>query len=152
MPKHAYLLLLFLVLPIAHGIDLEYFRAMYDQPWNKPSERYWSFEELGEIGFDAVYAPANAVTDHASARARWINGSLEADQNGLLYLCGPFYMSGLPPIEYEHAVDSGGHRDRRRPSPVDEEYWTMVMEDIALAIANLSLHYPISGVVWDTEP
>ncbi len=152
MSRHILALLgIFLLMPLAECLEPESFRAMYDQPWNRPADRFWSYTLLRDLGFDAVYAPADAVGDLNGSLSRWRNGSLEAEENGLQYICGPFYMVGRPACDYEHAVDAGGHRDRKRPSPVDEGYWTLVMEDVAIAIANLSLHSPVDGAVWDTE-
>ncbi len=131
--------------------EFEYFYAMYDQPWTHPADRFWSYPQLAELGFHAIYAPGRASSDMDLWLDIWANGSLEAAANGLGYICGPFYQVDVPPVNYSRAVNKAGHAELKTPSPVDEAYWAWTMERVGLAIADLSLRFPITGVVWDTE-
>jgi hypothetical protein len=49
------------------------------------------------------------------------------------------------------AVNKMGQSIPYAPSPIDRTYWVRVVEDAAVAVANLSLHRPIWGVVLDLE-
>ncbi len=139
------------LLPLVMGLGLESFRAMYC-----PKARGWDYQELSALGFDAVYSKGTFSVRRMERNSKdafegWVNESLEAEVNGLNYICGPRYMARNPSFEYEHAVDLVGRQDHLTPSPVDDVYWTRVVEDVAVAVANLSLNYPISGVLWDIE-
>ena len=57
--------------------EFEYFYAMYDQPWTHPADRFWSYPQLAELGFHAIYAPGRASSDMDLWLDIWANGSLE---------------------------------------------------------------------------
>jgi len=143
--------LLLLLVCVRASEQFEYFYAMYDQPWTHPADRFWSYPQLADLGFQAVYAPGRASSDMDLWVDIWANGSLEAAASGLDYICGPFYQLEVPPINYTRAVNKAGHVELNTPSPVDEAYWAWTMDRVGLAIADLSPRFRITGVVWDTE-
>lgn len=144
--KKLLLLLLLSIVLLVPGWStgrFDHFVAMYD--------RFWDYSELGDLGFDCVYGNIQAAQDMDAALRKWENRSIEASASGMEYICGPYYQSGVAPIEYTRAVNSHGSRDAKAASPVDERYWNYAMEDVGLAIAELSLRCPVSGIVWDIE-
>jgi len=139
------LILLLVVISMAYvsagEIEYEYFRAIYDGHWN------CSF--LAELGFDALYRPAKWGAEVNLPRC--MSESLEAAAHNLTYICGLKYAATVPSFDYSRAVNADGFVENRTPSPVDKNYWTKLVDEPGVAIANLSLYYPISAIVWDIE-
>ena len=131
-----------LLAPVWGSGELDYFRAVYG---------VWNYSLLGELGFDAVYQEVWWTEGADEALYKFANESMEAAANNLSYICGPYYEVTSPPFEYVRAVNSNGYVESRTPSRVDETYWLGLIEESGMAIANLSLYYPIWGVVWDME-
>lgn len=125
------------------SIEMDHFRAIYDGPWN--------CSLLAELGFDALYRPVTWKITVDEILPRCMQESLEAAENNLTYICGPKYCAMDPIFNYSRAVNAEGFVETRTPSPVDETYWIKLVEEPGVAIANLSLHYPISAVIWDIE-
>ena len=127
----------------AGEIEYVYFRAIYDGHWN------CSF--LAELGFDALYRPLKWKVEVDEIIPRVKTESLEAAAHNLTYICGLKYHAMIPSFDYSRAVNADGFVENRTPSPVDENYWIKLMDEPGVAIANLSLYYPISAVIWDIE-
>lgn len=128
---------------VSGSFEMDHFRAIYDGPWN------CSF--LGEMGFDALYRPLKWRVTVDEIMPRCMQESLEAAANSLTYICGLKYCAMDPVFNYSRAVNAVGFMESRTPSPVDEFYWAKLVDEPGAAIANLSLHYPISAIVWDIE-
>ncbi len=122
--------------------DLDYFRAIYDGDWN--------YSLLGRLGFDAVYEPMNWRSGVDELYPRIEEETLEAAANGMFYIPEPRYRP-RPEFNFTYAVNEHGAVQESTPSPLDEEYWIKYMEEPGVAIANLSLAYPVWGIVWDME-
>jgi len=128
-------------------------RAVYE-PWNFAIDGSWNFSELSSFGFDAFYSPRSwsAEPGKRVALEEIIRKeSVEAKANNMSYIVGLYYSSGAVNFNYSHAVDEQGRLEPGTPSPVDENWWHYRVEEPALFVANLSLYYPITAVVWDME-
>jgi len=106
-----------------------------------------------EIGFDAFYYNGYWQWDDPDAIRRWaVPFSLACAENNMSFVAGLYwYWVRGEEFEYAHAVDQFGYRMDTQPSPVSDDWWREMMEAPAVYLANLSLFYPIWGVVWDTE-
>jgi len=111
----------------------------------------WNYSLLGELGFDAVYEEVWWTDGADKALAKFRNESVLAAAYNISYICGPYYEVTVPSFNYTRAVNANGHVEARTPSRIEETYWHELIEEPGLAIANLSLHYPIWGIVWDME-
>jgi hypothetical protein len=126
--------------------DFVFSRAMYGP---------WSVAEMGNFSFEAKYR--NSWWLHTGAErvmANFASESLDAAANNVTYIAGLYYH--MAPwdrltFNYSHAVKAGAGKEPKTPSPVDETWWKHLIDEPAVAIANLSLHYPIWGLVWDIE-
>jgi len=77
-----------------------------------------------------------------------------AAANNVSYVVGLYYQAApwdRLEFNYTHAVHMSGVVEPYTPSPVDRTWWNKTMFEPAVAIANLSLYYPIWGLVWDIE-
>ncbi len=78
---------------------------------------------------------------------------LELAPLGMKVIAGLYYC--VPPApdvgNYSRAVGKGRSPEQVVPSPVDETWWRYYVEEPGVVIANLSLYYPIWGIVWDWE-
>jgi len=119
---------------------------------------YHSLANLNGTGFDAVYVPlswGSLTWDKAWewAENRLKQRSLELAPLGTKVIAGPYYC--VPPApdtgNYSHAVGKDKPPEAVVPSPVDEIWWSRYVEVPGIAIANLSLYYPIWGIAWDWE-
>jgi len=81
-----------------------------------------------------------------------VTHSLEAAEYNMTYIVGLYYEASPQSFNYTRAVTKYGCTEPYKASPVDRRYWDRVMEEPALAVANLSTHYPIWGIAWDFEP
>jgi len=126
--------------------DFDFVRAMYGP---------WDLDEMAEIRFDAKYQ--NTWWLHQGSDRvldRFARDSVKAAENGVLYIAGLYYHAApwdRLEFDYTHAVHLSGVVEPYTPSPVDMTWWNKTMHEPAVAVANLSLHYPIWGLVWDIE-
>ncbi len=126
--------------------DFAFSRAMYGP---------WSVDELGNFSFDAKYR--NSWWLHSGPDRvldRFAEESLQAAANNVTYIAGLYYHAApwdRLDFEYTHAVHHSGTVEPYTPSPIDETWWRKTMHEPAVAVANLSLYYPIWGLVWDIE-
>ncbi len=79
------------------------------------------------------------------------SNSLRAAENNMTHIAGLYYLQAKPDFEYARAINENGHEEENTPSPVDRTYWLRVIHEPALKVANLSLHYSISALVFDFE-
>jgi hypothetical protein len=128
---------------VSGSFEMDHFRAIYDGPWN------CSF--LAEMGFDALYRPLRWRVTVDEILPMLTQEGLEAAANNLTYICGLMYCAMDPVFNYSRAVNAEGFIETRTPSPVDEFYWTKLVDEPGAAVANLSLHCPIAAIVWDIE-
>jgi len=123
--------------------------AAYAAPWN--------YSELARLGFDAVYRHADWTWEKMVPGWHEKNlgkASLQAQRYNITFVAGQYYQQPswqYIDFNYSRAVDQYGHVETRTPSPVDENWWRYMMEEPAVFIANMSLYYPIWGIVWDME-
>ncbi len=110
----------------------------------------YHIEDLNGTGFDAIYYSTGwrqGVLEELAQKSRL------ADALGVKFIVGLYYCTYPGPgmQNYSRAVGRGRPPESVVPSPVDETWWRVYVEEPGIALANLSLHYPIWGVVWDTE-
>ena len=115
----------------------------------------WNLTETAIIGFEAkiqnqwwLHSGPERVLD------RFAQDSTEAASNGVTYIASLYYHAApwdQLEFDYTHAVHLSGIVEPYTPSPLDETWWLKAMHEPAVAVANLSLHYPIWGLVWDIE-
>jgi len=132
---------------------LPFTRAIYKPP-DFSINGSWNFSELRSLGIDAFFSPGDFLWEGVSpgwAERTFGMESASAEFGGVTFVAGQYYESGDVDFEYALAVNRYGDQEPRTAAPTDETYWKRVIEDGALFIANLSLHYPIWGVVWDVE-
>ena len=108
-----------------------------------------------EMGFDAYYYNAHwayEITNpgwHQRNLPPWIEA---CEQNNMTFIAGQYYTwGGNAPFDYATAVDQFGNVEPTTPSPVSTGWWEHIIEEGAVYLANLSLHYPIWGAIWDVE-
>lgn len=142
-----FLLLFFLVSFVSalDSADLDYFRSIY----HRGPLHEWNYSLLRHLGFNSVFDPVDWHSNVSELTQLFARRSTRAADNGLFYVCGPRYLSST--AQFVSAVHRSGKVQKGVPSPLDEDYWCKAVEEMGLAIANLSLEYPISGVVWDME-
>ncbi len=144
------LLLLLFITSSCASTSLPFTRAMYDG---------WNASELRVVGFDAWFEPIKAEASRWNGgRGRDIIGEMVQERSGQIssqnvsfILSQKYECKRNVPFDYIRAVNMYGEEEPRVPSPVDEHYWTEHIENFALFAANLSLNYPIWGIVWDME-
>ncbi len=133
----------------ARGDSIPFCMAIYNWVYN--------FTEISEMGFDAFYQQADWTWEKMVPgwhEDRFGTGSLIASSKNITYVAGQYYQQpswDYIDFNYSRAVDQFGSVESRTPSPIDEAWWEYMIEEPALFIANLSLHYPIWGIVWDME-
>ena len=126
--------------------NFDFARAMYGP---------WEVDELGNFSWDVKYR--NSWWHHSGAErvlARFAEESLRAAASNVTYIAGLYYHAApwdRLPFSYTHAVHYSGVVESYTPSPLDQTWWENTMHEPAVAVANLSLHYPIWGLVWDIE-
>jgi hypothetical protein len=117
----------------------------------------YNFTELAEMGFDAFYQQADWTWETMVPgwhENRFGTDSLIASANNITYVAGQYYQQPswkYIDFNYSQAVNQYGTVEPYTPSPIDEAWWSHMIEEPAVFIANLSLHYPIWGIVWDME-
>jgi hypothetical protein len=104
---------------------------------------------LAKEGFNLVYR--NRVFHRDDYISDFKGLSLEAEEHGLTFIAGLYYLAGEVDFPYSRAVVSYGYTDEFRPSPVDPIYWQKVIHETAIAVAEASLDSPIDGLVYDFE-
>jgi len=154
----ATLLLLTLVMEAAFAAEgFPFHRAVY-RPWNFDVHGSWNFSELGSLGLDAFYALGDWTWEKSSpgwSEDRFGSESILAAANNVTYIAGQYYLQPMwqyIDFNYSRAVDQYGREEAYTPAPLDEAWWRHMMEEAGVFIANLSLRYPIGGLVWDMEP
>ncbi len=138
----ASLLCLFAVTSSCSG-QIPFVRAIYG-PWNS--------SQLAQVGIEARYRQGDWEWGVEWIRDTYSRESLEAAADGIVYIAGQYYDSANVDFEYVRAMNRYGDEEPRTTSPLDESYWSKHIEEGFLFIANLSLHYPIWGIVIDMEP
>ena len=123
--------------------DILFCRALYG-PWN--------YTQSSKVGLDADYDNSWWTGDVESVLGKFRPNSLEAAANNMTYICGLYYDGIYPEFDdYVRAVNRYGVMETLTPTHVDETYWMRIIEEPAIAIANLSLYYLIWGIAWDFE-
>jgi len=146
-------LLSIMVLGVVMGSnEVPFTRAIY-----RPSSNVWryNFTHLAEVGIDCYYGNGgNWLWPRDLYETKYGLESLEAAANNITYIAGPYYMQlnwDRIDFNYTRAVSHTGVVETHTPSPLDPTWWYLMVEEPALITANLSLHYPIWGMVWDME-
>ncbi len=136
--------------------DFPFKIAVY-KPWNFAVDGPWNFTQLGSLGIDAFYSPADWTWEKVVPgfhEDRLGSESVLAAANNVAFIAGQYYQQPswqYIDFNYSRAVDRYGREEEYTPSPIDEAWWLHMMKEPGLHIANLSLHYPITGIVWDME-
>ncbi len=133
--------------------DVPFTRAIYKPP-DFALGGAWNFSELRSLGIDAFYSYGDYLWEATSpgwAENTFGRESLSAWESNITFVAGQYYESGQVDFEYAKAVNRNGEEEPRTASPTDQTYWREVVEKGAVFLANLSLRYPIWGVVWDIE-
>jgi hypothetical protein len=122
--------------------EIGFARAIYG-PWN--------YSQDARVGLDADYDNKWWTTGPERVLESFRSNSLTAAASNVTYVAGLYYLGDEADFEYVRAVNEAGQEQSHVPSTVDRAYWLKIIEEPALAVANLSLHYPIWGLVWDFE-
>ncbi len=104
---------------------------------------------LASEGFNLVYR--NRWHNSGDYLADFKNISLEAKENGVTLIAGLYYLGAAVDFNYSHVVTWFGGTEAHAASPLDPTYWKNVIEEPAVALAGLSLSYPIAGLAFDFE-
>ncbi len=127
-------------------------------PFSRAMYGRWNASQLASVGFDALYRPINCRSRKGVQSIVEVE-SLQCAAENITFILdehydGAAYEKGDPRLlfNYTRVVTRDGFQEPREPSPVDEVYWREWVEKCTLHIANLSLKYPIWGMVWDMEP
>jgi len=121
---------------------LPFCRAIYG-PWN--------YSQDAKVGLDADYDNSWWTSGAERNLERFSRNSLDAAEHNVTYIVGLYYLGDRPGFNYTRAVDKYGHIETYTPSNVDPTYWSRLIREPAVAIANLSLYRPIWGIAWDFE-
>jgi hypothetical protein len=115
----------------------------------------WDYPHVSRVGLDADYDKCCWVCGEEVCLGKLDRNSLLAAASNVTYIVGLKYVKGEThePMDEDIvcAVNEMGQSIPYAPSPIDETYWDRIVEDAAVAIANLSLYRPIWGVVLDLE-
>jgi hypothetical protein len=107
------------------------------------------------VGLDADYDKCCWVCGEDACLNKLRRNSQLAVANNVTYVVGLKYIRGEKHEPMGEgivvAVNQLGESIPYAPSPIDDTYWTQIVEDAAVAVANLSLYTPIWGVVLDLE-
>jgi len=120
-------------------------------PFSRAIYGPWNYSQDSRVGLDADYDNCWWTTGPERVLARFARYSREAYQYNITYIAGLYYLGDVPNFEYVHAVTKYGKVETYTPSKVDPTYWNELVEEPAVAIANLSLYCPIWGIAWDFE-
>ncbi len=146
MPPDGNLVVVTIVLltlsPAYAALEFEYFRAIYDGDWN--------YSRLEDLGFDCIYEPVTWRSEVSELVPVIREQSQDAANHNLIYMVGPRFRPRKGDCNFTRAVNKHG-QVQESPSPLDEGYWRKAIEESGRMIANMSLYYPISGIVWDME-
>jgi len=125
-------------------------------PFRRAAYSYRTLSQLEGTGFDAVLVPIPTMRwEKAKAwmEQTLVQRCLELSALGIKAIAGPYYC--VPPSpdvgNYSRAVGQNRGPETVVPSPVDETWWNYFVDQFGVFIANLSVHYPIWGIVWDSE-
>ncbi len=131
-----------LILPVQGTEILPFKRAIYG-PWN--------YSQDAKAGLDADYDNSWWTTGPDKVLSKFARNSQAAHEHNITYVAGLYYLGYTPHFDYVRAVNQYGQTETWTPSKIDPTYWRKLIEEPAVAIANLSLYYPIWGVTWDFE-
>ena len=136
---------------VVYSQQLPFSMVYYPAGWG-----FWQPSNMSgfrQIGFDAFYYNGYWEWDNPDAIKRWaVPFSVACAENNMTFIAGLYwYWCRGEEFDYSRAVDQFGNKMDTQPSPVSEDWWREMMEAPAVYLANLSLFYPIWGVVWDTE-
>ena len=110
---------------------------------------------LREIGFDGYYFNGHWAYEFSSPGWHDRNFPAWAEacaENNMTFIAGQYWVYGRElPFYYSTAVDQFGNVEPTTPSPISSGWWRNMIEAAAVHIANLSLRYPIWGIIWDFE-
>ena len=127
-------------------------------PFHRVAMHYQSIEDLEGTGFDAVYLVVwwgGLTWDQGKPSIEEVLRlrSVELSTRGVKTAVGLFYCMPSNPdmVNYSRAVGKDRLPEAVVPSPLDETWWNYYVDRPAVLIANLSLQYPIWGIVWDWE-
>ncbi len=120
-------------------------------PFSRAIYGPWNYSQDAKVGLDADYDNSWWTFGADEILAKFARNSLAASTYNITYVAGLYYLGDTPDFDYVRAVSQNGKTETWTPSRVDAAYWKKLIEEPAVAIANLSLYYPIWGVVWDFE-
>ncbi len=109
------------------------------------------FAEEDYAGMNMILYPIRTDLNRTIEEAKV--ASIMAQEKGLAFVAGLYYCAGgivSADFNYSRMVQLG-KQEPRVPSLSDDRYWEEVVTKPALALANLSLYYPIYAVLWDIE-
>ncbi len=122
-------------------------------PFCRAAYNYRSLADLNGSGFDGVFCPADWNAGGERVLKNLGQRSLEVATLNITFVAGLYYC--VPPAgdigNYSRAVGKDRPAESIVPSPVDETWWRHYVEEPGVAVANLSLYYPVWGLVWDWE-
>ena len=104
---------------------------------------------LASEGFNLVYR--NRWFNMGDYLSDFADMGLEAREAGVTLIAGLYYLGSPVDLNYTRAVTWFGEVEPHAPSPCDRAYWREVIEEPAVALARLSLSYPIAGLAFDFE-
>jgi len=109
------------------------------------------FAEEDYSGMNMVLYPIRTDLNRTIEEARL--ASVMAEEKGLAFAAGLYYCAGgVVPENFNYSrMVQLGKQEPRVPSLSDDRYWDEAVTKPALALANLSLYYPIYAVLWDIE-
>jgi len=148
--SHRWLLLSIALIIIAAGYA-DYAHCTSILPFSRAILGPWNYSQESKVGLDADYDHCWWTTGPERVLAKFARNSLEAQKYNITYVAGLYYLGDIPKFEYVHAVSKYGKVQTYTPSYVDRTYWRELIEKPGLAVANLSLYYPIWGLAWDFE-
>jgi len=108
-----------------------------------------NISRLASEGFNLVYR--NRWFNMGDYLADFRNTSLQAKEEGVTLIAGLYYLGAPVDFNYSHAATWFGGTEANAPCPSDPTYWRKVVEEPAVALAGLSLSYPIAGLAFDFE-
>jgi len=131
--------------------------STYGNPTPLGGGTSWSLSDLAELGFDGFYTPADWTLE--LSHPGWFEEvvgkeSLKAAELGMTYVVGERYICPIwnyIDMNYSRWASKSGIIEPYVPSCVDERWWRHIFEEPGVFLANLSLYYPIWGIVWDME-
>ena len=112
----------------------------------------WTFTDEYFSGMNVVFYSSARYINQTLEKAKEI--SIMAEEKGLAFAAGLYYNlpNAILPEGFNYSrMVQFGKQEPDVPSPSDDRYWEEVVTKPALALANLSLYYPIYAIFWDIE-